>query len=161
MPGSKICFKCDIEKPISEFYKHSKMADGHLNKCKQCAKNDSNSNRAKNYDYYIEYDRQRSNNPNRVEARQRYSQTEAGKAVLRKAKDKWMSNNTIKRAANIIVGNALQNGKITKPEKCSKCGNNHNKIHGHHDDYRYPMTVRWLCPKCHSKWHKENGEGIF
>jgi len=37
----KVCFKCGIEKPLSDYYKHKQMGDGHLNKCKTCTKKDT------------------------------------------------------------------------------------------------------------------------
>ena len=40
MENKKICFKCNAEKPLSDYYKHKKMGDGHLGKCKECTKKD-------------------------------------------------------------------------------------------------------------------------
>lgn len=35
---SKNCFKCNIEKPLTDFYKHPETTDGRLGKCKECTK---------------------------------------------------------------------------------------------------------------------------
>lgn len=40
----KICKRCNIEKDLSEYYKHKLMSDGHLNICKKCKKEESADN---------------------------------------------------------------------------------------------------------------------
>ena len=73
----KACFKCGKVKKISEFYKHPEMADGHVNKCKECNKKDVKENYRINIDHYSKYERGRANLPHRVKARDDYAQTEA------------------------------------------------------------------------------------
>ena len=63
----KKCFKCGIEKELDEFYRHSRMADGHLNKCKECTKNDVAKYREENIDKIREYDRRRGGTKKKIE----------------------------------------------------------------------------------------------
>ena len=160
MYNSKVCFKCGESQSLSEFYKHSRMADGHLNKCKSCAKKDTKDNILKNYDYYVEYNKSRAKLPHRKKAMKLYSQTEEGKASARKSKEKWAELNVIKRSASIIVGKYVRDGKLIKGTACEDCKVTSNRLHGHHDDYAYPLIVRWLCSQCHVNWHKLNGSGM-
>lgn len=44
----KKCFKCNRFKSLDQFYKHPKMEDGHLNKCKECTKKDVSVHYEKN-----------------------------------------------------------------------------------------------------------------
>ena len=154
----KTCFKCGVDKSISEFYVHPQMADGHLNKCKECTKRDSNKHRDDNLEKVKAYDRKRGNLPHRIKAREEYQKTSRGKAALKKCRHKYIINNPERRAAHMILGNRIRDGHVIKPKQCSKCGSS-GRIHGHHYDYALPLDVEWLCPKCHRQIHKElNGD---
>ncbi len=48
MAKSKICTKCGIEKPLSEYYKDKTKNDGHRIDCKRCSLEDAKKYRGKN-----------------------------------------------------------------------------------------------------------------
>ena len=51
--------------------------------------------------------------------------------------------------------NAVRCGRIVKPKHCSRCGIEPlpHRLHGHHEDYEYPLRVEWLCAACHAECH--------
>lgn len=151
----KRCISCGKKKRSDSFYRHAGMADGFLNKCKECTKASVKKNRDANIDYYREYDRARANAPHRVSSREAYMQTMAGKISHSEATKRWRERNALARAAHVIFNSAIRAGEVSRPSRCSKC-NAECIPHGHHDDYTKPLKVRWLCASCHTLWHKEN-----
>lgn len=112
-------------------------------------------NRQEKAEYYRAYDAERYQADDRVKIRhKRYQKTEAGKAAMFKAREKWAAKSPEKRAANIILNNAVRDGKIEKAGLCSICGVS-GRIHGHHEDYTRPLDVIWCCAHCHRQFHKE------
>ena len=134
----KTCFKCQNDKPLSEFYKHSAMADGHLNKCKACTKQDVYNHRhfSESRVKILAYDRLRGN-------RQGYEYTK-----------EYRQKNPHIAFAHSRVSKAIKNGTLVRG-CCEVCGVYEN-IHAHHDDYSKPLSVRWLCAEHHRQWHAEN-----
>lgn len=131
----KKCFKCHRTKLIDEFYPHKRMADGHLGKCKSCAKKDvaerygSEDGRKK----IVAYEKRRFQDPER-------------KAKIRLYQRKRRENFPGKLRARTAVRNAIHDGRLIRLP-CEVCGD--AKSQAHHDDYRRPLTVRWLCFKHH------------
>jgi len=64
--------------------------------------------------------------------------------------------------AQNMVEYAIRKGILQRRSDCELCGgvgvfiDGRSKIQAHHDDYNKPLTVRWLCQKCHHKWHRDN-----
>lgn len=139
MSRLKECFKCKSVKPLDEFYKHSRMADGHLNKCKDCTKNDVSKHRSENLERIREYDRQRANKPER----------RATNFAVNKA---WRQEDKRRQRAHDMVRRAIQKGLLFR-SPCCRCAS--EKSLAHHEDYDKPLEVMWLCQPCHKQRHKE------
>lgn len=142
--SEKECFKCKTIKPLNEFYKHSRMADGHLNKCKECTKNDATSHRNNNLEKIRAYDRERGKNPERIKAAAEISSA-------------WRKADSRRTRAHNAVTRAIRKGDLIR-QPCIRCGE--KKSLAHHEDYDKPLEVMWLCQPCHKQRHKELKEGF-
>jgi len=139
MVRSKECFKCKAIRPLEDFYKHPKMPDGHVNKCKKCNKNDVTANRNKNIEKIRAYDRERSKEPERIK-----TNTEVNRA--------WRAEDKRRTAAHNAVARAIRNGSLFRLP-CVRC--KAEKSLAHHEDYDKPLEIMWLCQPCHKQRHKE------
>lgn len=134
----KRCFKCSENKPRSEFYRHPRMGDGLLGKCKECTKKDVAENRKKKANYYREYDVRRfKENPSRREKASVYQ---------RIRRERYPE----KYAARQAINDGLRDGRVTRMP-CEVCGEARSEAH--HPDYSRPLEVQWLCFKHHRKIH--------
>ena len=106
----KRCFKCGITQPLGNFYRHPETSDGHLGKCKTCAKRDVSVNYRANKSYYQEYEREREKRPerraaksvyakrwNRVHTDRKNAYTAERRACRRRACPQWVSRTDLKR----------------------------------------------------------------
>lgn len=144
----KVCLRCGELQRIAEFYTHPRMADGHLNKCKDCCRRAAaeNPNRRLN-------DRRRNLKPER-------------KARLLSSLRQWAADHpkvdrTQRRtwperfAARIAVAKAIKAGTLVRGP-CERGDDTcRGRIEGHHDDYTRQLDVRWLCKKHHADVHRE------
>jgi len=140
----KACFKCGVSKPLSEFYAHKAMSDGHLNKCKACTKLDVSRR--------VDDKRTDPEWMAAERARCRDKQAKYRKLGLAKnspgAQKRWAKRNPQKRRAQGRAKSAQGKGFIQPPPGCEKCGAA-VKLEKHHPDYSKPLFVQWLCPPCH------------
>lgn len=72
-----------------------------------------------------------------------------------------LSYNHTDRTLASAVKSAIASGDLVR-QPCESCGSNGRKSDGrhdvsaHHSDYNKPLSVMWLCSKCHFEWHMNN-----
>jgi hypothetical protein len=115
------------------------MADGHVNKCKSCYKEDVATYRINNIDKIREYDRERGNRQDCDYLKE------------------WREKHPKKYKAHNMVNNQKRAGNLHECP-CEICGS--TCVVAHHDDYDKPLNVRWLCQSHHKQWHVKYGEGL-
>lgn len=125
----KTCFRCGCQLPLSCFYRHPRMADGHLGKCKECTKFDVTNNRMRKLDYYRSWDKARNADSKRRWMRRLYSRNHA-------------AANPDRKKARTATNNAIRDRKLIR-RPCEVCGS--HDVEAHHEDYSMPLAVRWLC----------------
>lgn len=135
---TKQCFKCNAVKHLGEFYTHPGMSGGHLNKCKECTKSDTRRHRATS-DRPRQYDKER------------YIKNDDRKKKIADGVKRRNKAEPHKCKARYSLTNAVRDGRVKKPCHCSKCGEKHHRIEGHHPDYSKPFDVIWMCPLCHRR----------
>lgn len=158
---SKVCRDCGLDQPLTDYYTHTRMLDGRLNKCKTCVKGRVKKHRGENLERIQEYDRNRPNAEERkksdvVRNKARYDRDPAKAQLSKKSsREKHPLHNKARRA----LSNAIRDGRVYRPDHCAHCGK-HCTPDGHHHSYEEPywLDVLWLCKPCHGLEHKRINE---
>jgi hypothetical protein len=146
----KTCFKCKTAKPLSEFYKHAQMRDGHLNKCTECTKADARTHRRRYPERHREWDIKKSRHHDAAISRKEYIRTHP--EMRQKTIERWAEKNKDKIRAQRKAAHAVKVGAIVR-QPCAVCGI--AEAQAHHEDYSKPLDVVWLCARHHSQRHRE------
>lgn len=129
----KTCFKCERFLSINDFYSHPRMADKHLNKCKECTRKDANERRTRKRVLISQYEYKRNQDPARKKRKMEYQRIHR---VV----------NPQKLKARRAVSQGIRSGVLQR-QPCQYCGS--TKTQAHHEDYDKPLDVIWVCFKCH------------
>jgi len=153
----KVCFKCNTKYPLSNFYEHKQMADGHINKCKSCTKIDVKGNVRR---VCVICNKEFTTSNTEIKRRggggyccSRKCFFARLRIIIKKDKDSpnWKGDKVGRTALHNWVERHLG-----RPKKCEHCGTTKSKKFewsNKSQEYKRELTD-WqrLCTKCHSKY---------
>lgn len=67
----------------------------------------------------------------------------------------------LKSYARKKVEHQIRYGRWERPTICMHCGLSSDRIEAHHEDYTKPLSVVWLCKKCHTQADKLVNKNII
>lgn len=100
--GMKVCNKCGIEKPVSEFHRHKGNPDGLAYSCKSCVSVHCEKWRGDNKEHKSRVQREWYENHREEKLVKDKKYRAANKDKLKEAKRKWLAKNMDKRRATAL-----------------------------------------------------------
>ena len=114
--------------------------------------------------------REQYNAQQRAYCRRKWATDPAYREAHRRSYKKWQESHRAARAvhrakyrktveyrARTLLGNAVRDGRIQKPNRCQSCSAG-GRIYGHHHrgyTGKAALDVLWLCRKCHGVVHRK------
>jgi hypothetical protein len=99
MSQTKVCYKCNKEQPLTEFYKRKQLLDGFSTYCKKCWKILIEKRKSEMYDQQAEYREQNKNK--RKQLRDKYYAKYRDKILAHKRKKYQERKKAAKAAKNL------------------------------------------------------------
>ena len=147
----KICTKCDESKGLECFTTKSGNV---TSRCKRCLA-ENNMKWARNNPDKIKIIRKVHYQENKEACNQVNKQwIQENPERAKEIKQRSRKLHADKHKARAKVEYAVKSGKLTKPELCSRC-EKESMVEAHHDNYKKPLDVVWVCRNCHYEIHME------
>lgn len=168
--GVRTCTQCGFAGPYLEFPRNGR--GGRRKTCKKCyaeysrkytlehkeqvAKSQSEFRKRNRHKLRIAERNWRDKNRDLVNAKAARSYERNKEKMLAKNLE-WRNNHRLHIKCRDAVKHEVLSGRMEKPLVCQKCGLE-KKLDGHHEDYSKPLSVVWLCRKCHRLVHDGKSE---
>lgn len=119
MEGSKICTKCKLEKPYTDYPKDKNVSDGRTSWCKPCK-----------YEFQKKYpwSKPKDGINSNIKYKSKFPDKWNEYLKVYHRKYRFDPKNKAKKNFTLIVRYAIQKGKYTAPTKCQDCGKKNCKM---------------------------------